>query len=47
MSARPLTVASVFFPSLGGSGVIATELSAALAGRGHRVHLLARSEPGR
>lgn len=44
---RPLRLALVCFPTLGGSGVVATELAVALAARGHRVHLIARARPER
>ncbi len=42
-----LGVAVVCFPSFGGSGVIAADLAVGLAGRGHRVHLLASAPPSR
>jgi N-acetyl-alpha-D-glucosaminyl L-malate synthase BshA len=37
----------VCFSGLGGSGVVATELAAGLASRGHEVHLLASARPAR
>lgn len=43
----PLRLAVVCYPALGGSGVIASELALALAGRGHRVHLVATALPER
>ncbi|HET9299346.1 MAG TPA: N-acetyl-alpha-D-glucosaminyl L-malate synthase BshA [Candidatus Polarisedimenticolaceae bacterium] len=43
----PLSVAVVCFPSLGGSGIIATDLAAGLARRGHRVHVIASGPPSR
>jgi N-acetyl-alpha-D-glucosaminyl L-malate synthase BshA len=43
----PLSIAVLCFPSLGGSGVVARELAVGLAERGHRVHVLASTEPGR
>jgi N-acetyl-alpha-D-glucosaminyl L-malate synthase BshA len=43
----PLSVGIVCFAHLGGSGIIATELAAGLARRGHRVHVLASSRPSR
>ncbi|HMG22969.1 MAG TPA: N-acetyl-alpha-D-glucosaminyl L-malate synthase BshA [Kofleriaceae bacterium] len=43
----PLRIAVVCYPALGGSGVIASELALALAGRGHRVHLVATALPER
>jgi len=42
-----LEIALVCYPSLGGSGVIASELAAGLARRGHRVHVLASAPPRR
>lgn len=38
---RPLSIAMVSYPALGGSGVLAAELARGLAERGHRVHVLA------
>ena len=43
----PLSIGIVCFPSFGGSGVVAAELAAGLAGRGHRVHLIATAPPQR
>jgi L-malate glycosyltransferase len=43
----PLTVGVVCFPSLGGSGIIATDLATGLAQRGHRVHVIASALPSR
>jgi N-acetyl-alpha-D-glucosaminyl L-malate synthase BshA len=37
----------VCYASLGGSGVVATELARALAGRGHEVHLISSDQPFR
>ncbi len=42
-----LVVGVVCYPSFGGSGVVAAELAAELARRGHRVHLFAGAAPGR
>jgi N-acetyl-alpha-D-glucosaminyl L-malate synthase BshA len=42
-----LSLGIVCFPSLGGSGIIATELAAGLAHRGHRVHVIASALPSR
>ena len=42
-----LSIGIVCFPSFGGSGVVASELAAGLAERGHRVHLMASARPGR
>jgi N-acetyl-alpha-D-glucosaminyl L-malate synthase BshA len=41
------SIGIVCFPSLGGSGVIASELAVGLADRGHDVHLVATALPGR
>lgn len=43
----PLAVGLACFPTLGGSGVVASDLAAGLARRGHRVHVLATARPGR
>ena len=42
-----LSIGIVCYPSLGGSGVVASELAAGLARRGHRVHLIASAPPSR
>jgi N-acetyl-alpha-D-glucosaminyl L-malate synthase BshA len=42
-----LSIAVVCFPGLGGSGVIASELARGLAGRGHRVVVIATAMPER
>jgi N-acetyl-alpha-D-glucosaminyl L-malate synthase BshA len=42
-----LGIATVCFPSLGGSGVVASELAVGLAERGHDVHLVASALPSR
>jgi N-acetyl-alpha-D-glucosaminyl L-malate synthase BshA len=42
-----LGIGIVCYPSLGGSGVVAAELAAGIAERGHRVHLIASAAPGR
>lgn len=42
---RPLSVGIVCFPSIGGSGVVASEQARALADRGHRVHLVSGAQP--
>lgn len=44
---RPLSIGIVCFPSLGGSGIVATELATGLAQRGHRVHVVASALPSR
>lgn len=47
MSTRPLAIAVVCFPGLGGSGVIASELARGLSLRGHRVTVVATAVPER
>ena len=47
MSERPLRVGVACFSTFGGSGVIATEVANALAGRGHAVHVFSDERPGR
>lgn len=42
-----MEIAIVCYPTTGGSGVVATELAAALSRRNHRVHLVASEEPVR
>lgn len=42
-----LSIAVVCFPSLGGSGIIAAEIAAGLAARGHYVHYVAGDLPSR
>lgn len=42
-----MNVGIVCYASVGGSGIIATELGKSLAGRGHRVHLLSGETPAR
>jgi len=44
---NPLSIGIVCFPTLGGSGTVATELAASLAQRGHRVHVIASAPPSR
>ncbi len=44
---RPLSVGIVCFPSIGGSGVVATDLAAGLSRRGHRVYVAASGPPSR
>lgn len=43
----PLSIGIVCYPTLGGSGVVAAEIAAGLARRGHRVHLIASAPPSR
>ena len=40
-----MNVGIVCYASVGGSGIIATELGKVLASRGHRVHLLSTDTP--
>src|SRR5207247_7569585 len=42
-----MNIGFVCYASVGGSGVIATELGKALAARGHRVHILSSDAPFR
>lgn len=42
-----LAIGIVCYPSLGGSGVVASELAVGLAQRGHRVHVIASAPPSR
>lgn len=44
---RELKIALVCYPSLGGSGIIASELGVGLAQRGHTVHVIASAQPSR
>ncbi len=43
----PLNIGVVCYPSLGGSGVVASGLAVGLAQRGHRVHVIASAPPSR
>lgn len=42
-----LAIGIICYPSLGGSGVVASELAVGLAKRGHRVHVIASAPPSR
>jgi N-acetyl-alpha-D-glucosaminyl L-malate synthase BshA len=42
-----MNIGMVCYPSVGGSGIVATELGKALADRGHRVHFLSSEPPFR
>lgn len=44
---RPLKIGITCYPSLGGSGVVATELGKLLAERGHEIHFITNSIPFR
>jgi N-acetyl-alpha-D-glucosaminyl L-malate synthase BshA len=47
MVASPLRIGIVCYPTVGGSGVVATEMAILLAESGHEVHLLSYSRPAR
>ena len=47
MSGQPLHIGIVCYASMGGSGILATELGKALADRGHDVHLISADQPFR
>ena len=47
MSDRPLRIGIVCYPTIGGSGVVATEMALHAARRGHDVHLLSYDRPTR
>jgi nucleoside-diphosphate-sugar epimerase len=42
-----MNIGMVCYASVGGSGVVATELAHALAGRGHQVHIISSEPPFR
>lgn len=42
-----MKIGIVCYPTYGGSGVVATELGKALAGRGHKVHFITYRQPAR
>ena len=42
-----MNIGIICYASIGGSGIMATELGKALAGRGHRVHILSHDTPAR
>lgn len=44
---RPLKIGIVCYPTVGGSGVIATEMALYLANAGHEIHLLSYDRPNR
>src|SRR4051812_20355820 len=46
-SSRPLNIGITCYPSVGGSGVLATALGEALAARGHDVHFISYERPFR
>lgn len=47
MTAAPLRIGIVCYPTYGGSGVVATELGKALADQGHEVHFITYTQPVR
>lgn len=42
-----MNIAIVCYASVGGSGIVATELAKSLAARGHQIHVLSREQPFR
>jgi N-acetyl-alpha-D-glucosaminyl L-malate synthase BshA len=44
---KPLSIGIACFPTVGGSGVVASQLGAKLAGRGHTVHVFSSGVPAR
>ena len=42
-----MRIGIVCYPTIGGSGVVATEMAHTLAQRGHQVHLLSYARPSR
>jgi len=47
MSSRPLRIGITCYPSVGGSGILASELGEELARRGHEVHFISYEQPFR
>lgn len=47
MSDRPLKIGITCYPSVGGSGILASELGDELAARGHEVHFISYEQPFR
>lgn len=47
MSDRPLKLALTCYPSVGGSGILASELGEELAARGHEIHFISYEQPFR
>jgi L-malate glycosyltransferase len=47
MSAHPLKIGITCYPSVGGSGILASELGEELAARGHEVHFISYEPPFR
>lgn len=44
---QSMKIGIVCYPTFGGSGVVATELGKALAGKGHQVHFITYNQPAR
>ena len=44
---KPLSIGIACFPTVGGSGMVASQLGAKLAGRGHTVHVFSSGVPAR
>lgn len=47
MSERPLKIGITCYPSVGGSGILASELGEELAQRGHEIHFISYEQPFR
>src|SRR5450631_2991392 len=47
MPDRPLKIGITCYPSVGGSGILASELGAELALRGHEIHFISYEQPFR
>jgi N-acetyl-alpha-D-glucosaminyl L-malate synthase BshA len=47
MSSRPLKIGLTCYPSVGGSGILASELGEELAARGHEIHFISYEPPFR
>ena len=47
MNQRPLKIGIVCYPSMGGSGIVATELGIQLAELGHEIHFISTTQPFR
>jgi len=47
MTTRPLRIGITCHPSVGGSGILASELGEELAARGHEIHFISHAEPFR
>ena len=44
---RPLKIGITYYPTVGGSGILASELGEELAKRGHEVHFISYEQPFR